>query len=96
MPSNVFAKYLLDKLTERNLNADHLAYGLGYGQPHPVQQWLEDSLPPAEMLAPITDQLGLDPLEVSVGWLIAQCPVFESLLQDDVLIPKGCSFPRGL
>jgi hypothetical protein len=91
----LFSLYLQRNLFRGELTAAQLAYRLGYKTIVPVEMWLRgETLPPSAFLSGLADALGLDPVEVSIGWLIAKCPELEEVLQDEVLEPRGNDFPR--
>lgn len=91
----LFSVYLQRHLLRNSMTAAELAHQLGYKTLIPVERWLRgETLPPSSALLGLALALTADPVEVAVGWLIAECPELTDVLQDEVLVPLGCDFPR--
>jgi hypothetical protein len=72
-----------------------LARELDYRTLVPVSRWCEGSaLPPAQLLPDLIKVLAVNPVELSVGWMIALCPELEATLHEQVFKPLGLTFPR--
>lgn len=89
-----FSVYLQRQLMRGDLTMPQLAEGLNYRTLIPLERWLRGEAPPPSFLLPrLAEVLGVDPVELSVGWLISKCPDLEHVLQERVLHPMGLDFP---
>lgn len=79
----LFSIYLQRHLFRTSKTAAEIALHLDYKTLVPVDTWLRgEALPPSFVLPGIASFFGADPVEVSIGWLIAECPDLEDVLQD--------------
>lgn len=92
----LFSNFLHDRMTERHMTVDELAYELGYKTTIHVQSYYDGrSRPPVWNLLPLVTILNADPVDVIVGWVIDQCPELEEVLRTEVLDPRKSRFPRS-
>ena len=90
----LFAAYLKAHLERTGYSREEVASSLNCRTMIPMNSWLKgDSKPPSFILVQLADVLGVDPVELSIGWLIAENTELESVLQTRVLKPLGLSFP---
>ena len=89
-----FSVYLQRHLMRTGITINELAEGLGFKTTVSVQLWLRGQALPSSFLLPLLPEvLGVDPVEVWVGWLISECPELDEVLQERVLKPMGLDFP---
>jgi hypothetical protein len=94
--SVLFSNYLRDRMAARHTTVDELAHDLGYRTTIHVQSWVDGrSRPPVWNLLRLATVLQADPVDVTVGWLIDQCPELEDVLRTEVLEPRKSCFPRS-
>lgn len=88
--------FLSDILSRRRMDIDHLADLLAPIPARSVRAWIEGGAsPPAEQLTPLANALGLDPVELTVGWMIDRAPEVESVVRPFSLDQLGSDFPRS-
>lgn len=94
--SILFSNFLHDRMAERHMTVDELAHGLTFRTNIHVQSWVDGrSRPAVWQLQRLTTILNADPVDVTVGWVIDQCPELEEVLRTEVLDPRKSCFPRS-
>jgi hypothetical protein len=96
MPQSIlFSLFLSEQLVAKDLDILTLARELGYRTLVSVDAWVDGrALPLPSELPAIAKVLDADPVEVSVIWLISQCPDLKAILEGEVLIPRGTQLPE--
>jgi hypothetical protein len=90
----LFARYLKAHFERSSYDPDEVASWLNYRTTVPMRSWLNGTTkPPSFILVQLADAMGVDAVELSVGWLIAENSELEQVLQERVLKPLGLRFP---
>ncbi len=94
--NKLFSTFLHDALGRRGSTIEHLADLLAPVPESEIRSWFDgESVPACSNLESLADALGVNAVELTAGWMIAQRPSIEADVRALVLDPTGSGFPRS-
>lgn len=95
-PRTLMVTFLSNALRERRITVEHLADLLSPTSEGTVQSWIDGlGAPSVHDLHPLAIALGVNPVELTAGWLADHHPELELTMRRGILDPLESSFPRS-
>jgi hypothetical protein len=92
----LLSNFLQDIVSARRITPEHIACELDHSNTTRVESWLAGwSAPRVDELADVARVLHVNPVVMTVGWLVDQHPDMERVLRAGVFDVIGRDFPRS-